>query len=188
MFKCQQSPKGKYSKYFKDWAFANEAKLYRSTYCQQTRVHIKNILLQQFTNWPFSFSGGMHMVHEREDSVTCGPIMPQGGIQVSNIFVTPQQLTKMTVFNWREDENDMTELAFEPWLDVKNKLKRIITMRCRIMHSALLKLILWLQTSNENALFQQLCYDKICSWHRVQFVLPMLIFVVYIKDIYLDLV
>ena len=54
----------------------------------------------------------MHMVHEREDSVTCGPIMPQGGIQVSNIFVTPQQLTKMTVFNWREDENDMTELAF----------------------------------------------------------------------------
>ncbi len=22
------------------------------------------------------------MVHEREDSVTCGPIMPQGGIQV----------------------------------------------------------------------------------------------------------
>ncbi len=31
----------------------------------------------------------MHMVHEREDNFTCGPIMPQGGIQVfliSNIF------------------------------------------------------------------------------------------------------
>lgn len=33
--------------------------------------------------------GGMHMVHEREDNFTCGPIMPQGGIQVFlilNIF------------------------------------------------------------------------------------------------------
>lgn len=25
--------------------------------------------------------GGLMMVHEREDSITCGPIMPQGGIQ-----------------------------------------------------------------------------------------------------------
>lgn len=25
--------------------------------------------------------GGLMMVHEREDSVTCGPIMPQGGVQ-----------------------------------------------------------------------------------------------------------
>lgn len=25
--------------------------------------------------------GGLMMVHEREDTVTCGPIMPQGGIQ-----------------------------------------------------------------------------------------------------------
>lgn len=25
--------------------------------------------------------GGLHMVHEREDSITCGPVMPQGGIQ-----------------------------------------------------------------------------------------------------------
>lgn len=25
--------------------------------------------------------GGLMMVHEREDSFTCGPIMPQGGIQ-----------------------------------------------------------------------------------------------------------
>lgn len=25
--------------------------------------------------------GGLMMVHEREDSLTCGPIMPQGGIQ-----------------------------------------------------------------------------------------------------------
>jgi hypothetical protein len=26
------------------------------------------------------------MVHEREDNFTCGPIMPQGGIQVFLIF------------------------------------------------------------------------------------------------------
>lgn len=25
--------------------------------------------------------GGLMMVHERQDSITCGPIMPQGGIQ-----------------------------------------------------------------------------------------------------------
>ena len=28
--------------------------------------------------------GGLHMVHEREDLLTCGPIMPQGGVQVWN--------------------------------------------------------------------------------------------------------
>lgn len=27
--------------------------------------------------------GGLMMVHEREDQITCGPIMPQGGIQVT---------------------------------------------------------------------------------------------------------
>lgn len=41
-------------------------------------------------NWPVKHSaemngdlilGGLMMVHEREDSVTCGPIMPQGGVQ-----------------------------------------------------------------------------------------------------------
>lgn len=26
--------------------------------------------------------GGLMMVHERQDDITCGPIMPQGGIQV----------------------------------------------------------------------------------------------------------
>jgi len=40
--------------------------------------------------WPVKLSaevvgdvilGGLMMVHEREDSVVCGPIMPQGGIQ-----------------------------------------------------------------------------------------------------------
>lgn len=30
--------------------------------------------------------GGLMMVHEREDHITCGPIMPQGGIQVLNYY------------------------------------------------------------------------------------------------------
>lgn len=43
-----------------------------------------------FDHWPTKHEsvvegdlilGGLMMVHEREDSVTCGPIMPQGGIQ-----------------------------------------------------------------------------------------------------------
>lgn len=25
--------------------------------------------------------GGLMMVHEREDTITCGPVMPQGGVQ-----------------------------------------------------------------------------------------------------------
>ena len=41
-------------------------------------------------NWPFKRSidvkgdillGGLHMVHERSSAITCGPIMPQGGVQ-----------------------------------------------------------------------------------------------------------
>ena len=27
--------------------------------------------------------GGLHMIHERNARMTCGPIMPQGGVQVS---------------------------------------------------------------------------------------------------------
>lgn len=30
--------------------------------------------------------GGLMMIHEREDDITCGPVMPQGGIQVYNEF------------------------------------------------------------------------------------------------------
>ena len=31
--------------------------------------------------------GGLMMIHEREDDITCGPVMPQGGIQVIILFV-----------------------------------------------------------------------------------------------------
>ena len=29
--------------------------------------------------------GGLMMIHERQDDITCGPVMPQGGIQVFSI-------------------------------------------------------------------------------------------------------
>ena len=32
--------------------------------------------------------GGLMMIHEREDDITCGPVMPQGGIQVIILFVS----------------------------------------------------------------------------------------------------
>ena len=53
------------------------------------RLHFRSAAPIQVT-WPVKkeavvegdlLLGGLMMVHEREDSVTCGPIMPQGGIQ-----------------------------------------------------------------------------------------------------------
>lgn len=55
-------------------------KYYRSV---NSSVHVQ-------MNWPIKkeaviegdlLLGGLMMVHEREDSITCGPVMPQGGIQ-----------------------------------------------------------------------------------------------------------
>lgn len=31
--------------------------------------------------------GGLMMVHSREDTITCGPIMPQGGIQALEVML-----------------------------------------------------------------------------------------------------
>lgn len=40
--------------------------------------------------------GGLMMVHEREDSVTCGPIMPQGGVQaLETMLYTLDVINKM---------------------------------------------------------------------------------------------
>jgi hypothetical protein len=30
--------------------------------------------------------GGLHMIHEREDAIICGPVMPQGGLQARMNF------------------------------------------------------------------------------------------------------
>ena len=29
--------------------------------------------------------GGLHMVHERNEELVCGPIMPQGGLQAAEV-------------------------------------------------------------------------------------------------------
>jgi hypothetical protein len=64
--------------------------------------------------WPVKLSaevsgdlilGGLMMVHEREDSITCGPIMPQGGIQALETMLytldvlnrDPQMIPNVTI-------------------------------------------------------------------------------------------
>lgn len=53
-------------------------------------------LMANGTTWPVKHSavmegdvilGGLMMVHSREDSITCGPIMPQGGIQALEVML-----------------------------------------------------------------------------------------------------
>lgn len=57
------------------------------------------------TTWPVKHAaivegdvvlGGLMMVHSREDSITCGPIMPQGGIQALEVMLyTLDRIHKM---------------------------------------------------------------------------------------------
>jgi metabotropic X receptor len=55
-----------------------------------SRISHASKFKQAHDHWPFKrisetegdvILGGLMMVHEREDNATCGPIMPQGGIQ-----------------------------------------------------------------------------------------------------------
>ena len=44
--------------------------------------------------------GGLMMVHEREDNATCGPIMPQGGIQaLEAMLFTLDRINEMKLLN-----------------------------------------------------------------------------------------
>lgn len=54
------------------------------------RIRHRPELIQYDMHWPVKkeavvegdiILGGLMMVHEREDTITCGPVMPQGGIQ-----------------------------------------------------------------------------------------------------------
>ena len=31
--------------------------------------------------------GGLHMIHERQDQLICGPVMPQGGLQAAEVML-----------------------------------------------------------------------------------------------------
>lgn len=70
-----------------------DAKKYRSLPDETQSFHLNNHHhhhLQVKPHWPVKHEavvegdvilGGLMMVHSREDTITCGPIMPQGGIQ-----------------------------------------------------------------------------------------------------------
>ena len=42
--------------------------------------------------------GGLHMIHEREENLTCGRVMPQGGIQAAEVMLyTIDKVNEMKV-------------------------------------------------------------------------------------------
>lgn len=70
------------------------------------RSHKSVILINNTTTvWPVQHAavvegdvilGGLMMVHSREDTITCGPIMPQGGIQaLEAMLYTLDEINKM---------------------------------------------------------------------------------------------
>lgn len=63
---------------------------------KKKRREIENNKKNQTIQWPVKHSvvfegdlvlGALMMVHEREDTITCGPIMPQGGIQAVEAMI-----------------------------------------------------------------------------------------------------
>lgn len=74
--------------------------------------------------------GGLMMVHEREDSITCGPIMPQGGIQaleamlytLDRINADPNLLPNITIGAHILDDCDKDTYGLEIAVDfIKGK-------------------------------------------------------------------
>lgn len=60
------------------------------------RIHSLSSLNGTFPNWPVKrvaeipgdlVIGGLHMVHERQDKLICGPVMPQGGLQAAEVML-----------------------------------------------------------------------------------------------------
>lgn len=74
-------------------AIASDLDITRSVIDELTTVNTSDSVtkvIQQEIPWPVKKEavvegdlvlGGLMMVHEREDTITCGPVMPQGGIQ-----------------------------------------------------------------------------------------------------------
>lgn len=70
-----------------DYNTASLASIIPTTLLVSSTTTVGNLTGPQ---WPVKLSavvegdivlGGLMMVHEREDSITCGPVMPQGGVQ-----------------------------------------------------------------------------------------------------------
>lgn len=76
--------------------------------------------------------GGLMMVHEREDSITCGPVMPQGGIQaLETMLYTIDQINLNSVVSLKNitlgahvlDDCDKDTYGLEMAVDfIKGKL------------------------------------------------------------------
>jgi Receptor family ligand binding region len=99
--------------------------------------------------------GGLMMVHEREDNMTCGPIMPQGGIQaLEAMLFTLDRINNMkllknfTIGAHILDDCDKDTYGLEMAVDfIKGKLKRrfcqlIVTKISRFNETCLRKHIL----------------------------------------------
>lgn len=76
--------------------------------------------------------GGLMMVHEREDSITCGPVMPQGGIQaleamlytLDRINEDPTILPNVTLGAHILDDCDKDTYGLEMAVDfIKGRIK-----------------------------------------------------------------
>ncbi|XP_049958044.1 metabotropic glutamate receptor 2-like [Schistocerca serialis cubense] len=69
--------------------------------------------------------GGLMMVHERSDTVTCGPVMPQGGVQaletmlytLDRINAPPSLLPNVTIGAHILDDCDMDTYGLEMAVD-----------------------------------------------------------------------
>ncbi|KAF7271349.1 hypothetical protein GWI33_015766 [Rhynchophorus ferrugineus] len=94
---CRRSHDQRHRRYFNNHFHVKAEKLYLNEHeyargiKEETRSDVHKIRHHHDEiHWPVKriavvegdiILGGLMMVHEREDSVTCGPIMPQGGVQ-----------------------------------------------------------------------------------------------------------
>jgi hypothetical protein len=80
--------------------------------------------------------GGLMMVHEREDSITCGPIMPQGGIQALETMLYtldvlnrgPDKIPNVTIGAHILDDCDKDTYGLEMAVDFIKGRRRLIEM------------------------------------------------------------
>jgi hypothetical protein len=84
--------------------FKNESNVLVKSFAARNLIKIDDSI-----HWPIKkeavveghvILGGLMMVHEREDNMTCGPIMPQGGIQaLETMLFTLDKINEMKLLN-----------------------------------------------------------------------------------------
>ncbi|TRY61184.1 hypothetical protein TCAL_17218 [Tigriopus californicus] len=77
-------------------AFTLIASCVSASFLSDDRIHSLSSINGTFPNWPVKrvaeipgdlVIGGLHMVHERQDKLICGPVMPQGGLQAAEVML-----------------------------------------------------------------------------------------------------